>query len=139
MRNKHTIVILMILTYIIILTTACAKNDEKNLSSQKEYTLVVDEIISENSSPIPSLAINTLDNTFCFTYDQLSSYANIGTFEINDGKLIAITDGKERTYIFEIINDNTLKFIAEGSYEIKLTDDNFGVTVTDQAMFELTK
>ena len=123
--------------YIILLITACTKQDEKNHSTQKEYTLAVDETSKESSTTIPSLTINTLDKTFSFTYDALSSYLSVGTFEISNGILTASTDDGERTYIFSIVDDNTLKFVAKGSFEIKLTDDRIGTLVTDQAMFKL--
>ena len=121
----------------IVAVTACAKQDEKNQPTQKEYELVVDETSGESKATIPSLTINTSDKTFSFTYDPFSSYLSVGTYEITDSTLAASTDDGERTYIFNIVNDNTLKFIAKGSYEMKLTDDRMGTLVTDQAIFKL--
>jgi len=135
LRKTHLIVILMIC--IIGVVTACAKQDEKNQSTQKEYALVVDETSRDSSATIPSLTINTSDKTFSFAYDSLSSYLSVGTYEISDSILTASTDDGERTYIFSIVDDNTLKFVAKGSFEMKLTDDRIGTLVTDQAIFKL--
>ena len=134
MRKTSIIAILMI---CIIVITACAKQDEKNHSTQKKYVLAVDEISKESSAILPSLTLNTTDKTFSFSYDALSSYLSVGTYEMNNGILTAKTGDGNRTYIFSTVDDNAFKFIAEGSYKIKLTDDKMGTLVTDQATFEL--
>ena len=135
MRKTQLIVISMIC--IMVAVTACTKQDEKSQPTLKEYELVVDETSGESKATIPSLTINTSDKTFNFTYDPFSSYLSVGTYEITDSTLTASTDDGERIYIFNIVNDNTLKFIAKGSYEMKLTDDRMGTLVTDQAIFKL--
>lgn len=68
---------------------------------------------------------------FLFVYSFLSSYLSIGTYEVQNGKLILETSDGEYTYRFRI-RRNSLVFLADESSELKLTDK-----VEDGAVFEL--
>ncbi len=66
----------------------------------------------------PSLALNTENNSFSFSYSMLSSYWPSGFYEIENQILIAETYDGENTYRFKIKNENTLVFVEEGSSSI---------------------
>lgn len=68
---------------------------------------------------------------FLFVYSFLSSYLSIGTYEVQNGKLILETSDGEYTYRFRI-RRNALVYLADESSELKLTDK-----VEDGAVFEL--
>lgn len=70
----------------------------------------------------PHIRFDFKDNSFTFYFDSLSSYLAIGNFEIEKGQVIAKTDDGKYTYIFDIIDNNTIRFEENGSSEIKMTD-----------------
>ena len=80
----------------------------------------------------PSITFDLEDKTFIFNYDILSSTLVVGTVEIDDGKVTATTDDGD-TYIFEVPDNDTIKFVQDGSSEVI---DTFGNTVvTDGTEF----
>lgn len=74
--------------------------------------------------PLPYISLDKEAGTFVFSYDALSSYLPYGKYEIDYDVLKAVTDDGLYTYVFEVVDDNTLKFRQEGSSEIKLIDEN---------------
>ncbi len=48
----------------------------------------------------PTLSLNFKDNTFIFSYSAFSSYIPMGSFTIQNDRLIAKTDDEKYTYIF---------------------------------------
>lgn len=71
--------------------------------------------------PSPSIEFSK-DNGFTFTYDYLSSYRAIGSYEIKDNKVISTTSDGLFTYVFEIKDKDTLLFKEEGSSSIRMTE-----------------
>jgi len=56
-------------------------------------------------------------NRFTLVCDPLSSYLNTGTIEL-DGKITATTDDGKYTYIFEVVDNDTIRFVQNGSSDI---------------------
>ena len=71
-----------------------------------------------------------------FSYDVLSSYINIGTYEINDNILTATTSDEKYHYVFEIVDENTLSFLEEQSSKITVFDTAFSVVPQNGAVFQ---
>ncbi len=100
----------------------------------KVYTLSV-ESTTLSGVFLPKLSINTNDGTFTFVYDLLSSYLPAGTFEIQNGKLIADTlDGMYR-YVFNVVNDNELRFNEKESDKIKVTNEDLSYEIAHGSSF----
>ena len=53
---------------------------------------------------------------------------------MTDEKLILKTNDKERTYVFHI-TDEGITFIESESYDVRLTDEDFGVAIRDGSLF----
>ena len=84
----------------------------------------------------PSLTLDAEANTFLFSYDVLSSFLPIGTFSQKDDVITCEGDAAH-TYLFRVVNETTLAFIAEGSSPVTLTDDRLGEPVLDGSVFLL--
>ena len=91
---------------------------------------------NEDAVIIPAIQLNEEDNTFSFTHDPLSSVIIGGTFEIKDGILSAKSDNGN-DYLFDVVDEDTLRFIQDGSAKIELKDDKIGIPVSDRAKFKL--
>lgn len=72
-----------------------------------------------DNAQAPKITFDLNSNRFTFTYDLLSSSENTGTIEIKNGKVIATTDNQQDTYIFEIVDNDTLRFVQKGSSEVE--------------------
>ena len=86
---------------------------------------------------VPALALDTEAGTFSFSFDALSSYLPIGRCEQDGGVLRCLTDDGLYTYLFRVVNETTLAFIAEGSAPVRLTDERLGAPVVDGSVFLL--
>ncbi len=73
------------------------------------------------------------DKHFTFSYDMLSSYMPMGTYDIKNGKVIATTEGGHETYTFQIKDEETLVFLAGESTKISMIEGR--VSVVDGAEF----
>ncbi|MEY8338879.1 hypothetical protein AALB16_12800 [Lachnospiraceae bacterium 62-35] len=67
---------------------------------------------------IPYITIDEKDKTFLFSYDVLSSYLAAGTYTESQGQLELKTDDGKYRYIFDIVDENTLKFNQKNSSDI---------------------
>lgn len=107
---------------------------EKSLEevAPKKYAMVLEE--GEIDGAL--LTINEENGTFQFSYDVLSSYLPYGTYEINGTVLTATTKDGKYKYRFQIIDEDTLKFIEKGSADVSLIDDGFGVQIEDGTEFK---
>ena len=134
---KKIFVFLIILTLTLSLFTACInKTTELKMG---RYTLVLQENNNNNNNTDVMLpSINLTDKQFTFIYDLLSSYMNIGTYEITDEILILTTVDKKYTYSFKI-DGESLIFIEDKSDSVGLIDKRIGVQVIDGSVFKLTK
>ena len=84
----------------------------------------------------PTLTLDTEAGTFLFSYDVLSSFLPVGTFTQEDDVVTCAGDATH-TYLFRVVNETTLAFIAEGSSPVTLTDDRLGEPVLDGSVFLL--
>lgn len=81
---------------------------------------------------IPQLILNDEEKTFSFSYDVLSSYLAVGTYTESNGQLELKTDDGKYHYIFDIIDENTLKFNQESSSDV---NGGLGAEIADGAEF----
>lgn len=81
----------------------------------------------ENGKEAAGTLILNNDHTFSFTYDPLSSYMPYGNYTFTDSFLECRTMDGKQTYIFDVIDDNTLSFNQEKSTEIKNTSSGYAV------------
>lgn len=119
---------------IILLDDANPLRDKAEISSIKNYYMNAEEL-GKTEQSLPCLTLLDKEN-FVFSYDVLSSYIPMGTYEITDGELIATDKEKGSRYVFEVVDENTLKFIQEKSADVSLTEENAGAVITDGALFE---
>ena len=101
----------------------------------KKYTLMG----LKNLNNIPTLTFNEEDGTFSFVFDNFSDDILTGDYEIIDNTLSAITYDDKFYYTFEIMDENSLKFIAENSSEIPPIISTIGYPVEDRTVFKLAK
>lgn len=86
---------------------------------------------------VPRIELDKNNGTFSITYDILSSTIIGGTYKIKNNTLLAKTYDEKSTYQFEIIDSKSLKFIQNKSSEIKLTDENIGISILNGSIFKL--
>lgn len=86
---------------------------------------------------VPRIELDKNNGTFSITHDILSSTIIGGTYKIKNNTLLAETYDEKSTYQFEIIDSKSLKFIQNNSSEIKLTDENVGISISDGSVFKL--
>lgn len=120
---------------IVFALAACGVGDELPATG----TYVVDEGY-DTSEGLPQLkpfiTLNAEEGRFTFTYDPLSSYANIGHFTVEGDVVTAVTDDGEYTFLFRIEGEDRVSFIADGSSELKLVDESLVIPVLDGTVFE---
>lgn len=100
------------------------------------YVMELNQQQKEDEKIAPVITINTDKKEFMFSYDVLSSYLNIGTYEVKDNVLTATTQDEKYHYVFHIVDENTLSFIEQESSEITIFDNHFGVVPQDGAIFQ---
>ena len=76
---------------------------------------------------------------FTFVYDPLSSYLNWGKVTRKGNKLICITDDGLYTFVFEVIDSETVAFVASGSEELMVFDEITSDRIEDGTCFHLRK
>ncbi len=114
-------------------TALTVETDEtfEGKESIKTYTLVSDE----TDLPLPTLTLDQEGGTFSFAYDVLSSYLAVGTYEINGDKVELTTEDGTFHYTFYSADEDTLRFSADESSDVQLTDNRIGAVITDGAVF----
>ena len=85
----------------------------------------------------PSLALDAETGFFAFAYDTLSSYLPYGSYTYDASAIICATDDGLYTYLFRRVNGTTLAFIADGSADVSLTDEDSGAPVVEGSVFLL--
>lgn len=125
--KRHFLVIFLVSTLFIF--GGCGDKSVSEISDGT-YTMVT----TDEEAFAPSITFNLDDNTFRFTYDLFSSYLNIGTIDVSDGKVICTTDDEQFTFVFKIIDNDILEFLAEESSAVKTVDGYDAVL--DQAEFK---
>ena len=127
---KKSILLLLCCIFFLV---ACSKEDTPSVSGT--YVMEVEQEDKEKIV-FPSFSIDTEKKEFTFSYDMLSSYFSMGTYEIKENLLTATTSDNQYQYVFKIIDDNTLSFVEASSSEIKVIDTNFFVVPQDGAIFK---
>ena len=89
---------------------------------------------AEGSLGIPALTLQS-GHEFQFSYDMLSSYLPYGMYTIKGHILTAITYDGRYQYRFEIINEDTLRFLQDGSSDVSLIDERLGTAIHDGDLF----
>ena len=114
-------------------TALTVETDEtfEGKESIKTYTLVSDE----TDLPLPTLTLDQEEGTFSFSYDVLSSYLAVGTYGINGDKVELTTEDGTFHYTFYSADEDTLRFSADESSDVQLTDNRIGAVITDGAVF----
>ena len=128
MTRKLLLPLLLLLT---LLLTGCAaktvtpRGGSYRMSASPEAVLV------------PSLTLDAKNKTYIFSYDMLSSYLSVGSYEQDGDVIVCATDDGLNPYLFRVVNETTLAFIAEGSASVILTDPRIGESVVDGSVFLL--
>lgn len=121
--------------FCILILMACNKSDTSVITSGS-YKMELSQEQQNNEKIAPTISIDTKQKSFIFCYDVLSSYMNIGKYEINDNILTCTTSDNKYHYVFEIIDENTLCFVEEQSSKITIFDTTFGVVPQNGAVFK---
>lgn len=95
------------------------------------------DIETQDNVLVPRIELDKNTGTFSITHDILASTIIGGTYKIENNILLAETYDKKSTYQFEIIDSKSFEFIQNNSSEIKLTDKNIGISITDGSIFKL--
>ena len=77
----------------------------------------------------PYLRINAEDNTFSLGQGAIVSYAERGSFEIQNGKVVATS--QSATYIFEIKDSKTLILVDSGANEFFKLPENVAFILSE--------
>ena len=116
--------------FFLLICTSCST---KSTISQGTYLLQAQE---NTGAILPSVTID--GENIMFSFDPLSSYANIGGFTIEKDRLIMTSSDKRYTYVFEI-NEESLYFLEDESSDIHLTDPRIGYEISDFAEFSYSE
>ncbi|MCH5287410.1 MAG: hypothetical protein J1E43_08305 [Christensenellaceae bacterium] len=114
-----------------LLLTACARQAVTPRSGHYHMSVPPETLI------VPGLTLDTEAGTFLLSYDGFSSYLPVGTFEQEGTELRCRTDDGRYTYLFRVVDETTLAFIADGSADMTLIDDRSGAPVADGSLFLL--
>ena len=128
----------IVVLFCIVMLMACSKSDMSvTIITSGNYHMELSQEQQNNEKIAPVITINIDDKSFLFSYDVLSSYFTIGTYEINDNILTATTNDDKYHYTFEIIDENTLCFVEQESSKITVIDTNFCVVPQNGALFKI--
>lgn len=115
-----------------LMLTACAAGTVKPQSGGYRMSAPPETVAT------PVLNLDAETGAFVFSYDPLSSFLPVGRYEQDGSVLLCHTDDGQRTYLFRIVNQTTLAFIAEGSADVSPTDARLSAPVADGSVFLLT-
>lgn len=83
----------------------------------------------------PVVSLDAAEETFTFAYDLLSSYLPYGSYALKGRFITCRTSDGRQSYVFRVVDENTLAFEAGKSSEVALMDAELGVGVSDGAVF----
>ncbi len=138
------ILYILLISINLITLVGCSKstNKEDTVSESANIDehnpdMVFRMNIPEHSDALmsPTISLDSINKTFIFTYDLLSSYLNYGVYKVKDDILTATTSDGKYIYKFHISDNSALIFIQEGSAEIEYTDVKTIKTIDDGAVF----
>lgn len=110
----------LILLIFLLWITGCTK-------SKPEYG-VSDGVYTSEQNSLVYIQFDVEKEEFTFDHTSYSSYLPHGNFECTDGRITA--KDEKGTYVFEILDDETIVFLKDLSTEIP---------VEDQTIFRLNK
>lgn len=130
------IIMLSVLTGCINNTSQIVLETNTSIESVQNNTKIY--VLNGNKGEfLPEIVLNTIDNTFSFSYDVLSSYLSIGAYKESQDRLELITDDGEYHYVFDIVDKSTLKFNKDESSNVTLIDNRMGIELSNGAEFIL--
>lgn len=130
MKNKKTI-LCMLLTLLLVCASLSGCGNEKSPTPAGTYVMQG----AAEAFLAPHITFDPEDSSFSFAYDLLLSYLPHGTYTVSDGKLRAATEDGKFVYIFEVVDDATIRFVQSGSSPT--TTVSGGLAVSDGAEFKL--
>ncbi len=71
--------------------------------------------VQGDPTTIPKLHLNGEDDTFTLAVDVMSSYLGQGSYEVFNNTITATTQDKANTFIFDMLDENTISFDIERS------------------------
>ena len=95
---------------LILLVIFFQKNQNKTVYGISEGTYAV----SPQDMYSPQIYFDLQEFEFVLSADPALSYLSVGTFEL-DERIVATTDDGKYTYIFEVVDNNTIRFVQQGS------------------------
>lgn len=130
-KSKRNITLILAAIIVLITLSLFLQSQNKVIYGVSSGTY---SVIDEEELLLPNITFDMQNNQFTFTYDFLSSYLNTGKIKIENKKIIATTDDNKYTYIFKIIDNDTIKFVENGSS--KVVDLVGNVVITDGTEFK---
>lgn len=130
-KSKRNITLILAAIIILITLSLFLQSQNQAIYGVSSGTY---SVIDEDELLLPNITFDMQNNQFTFTYDFLSSYLNTGKIKIENKKIIATTDDNKYTYIFKIIDNDTIKFVENGSS--KVVDLVGNVVITDGTEFK---
>ena len=122
---------LLPLLLLTLLMTGCAAETVTPRSGTYRMSAPPEAVL------VPSLTLDAKNKTYIFSYDMLSSYLSAGSYEQDGDVIVCLTEDGRLPFLFRMVNETTLAFIAEGSGEVILTDPRIGESVVDGSVFLL--
>lgn len=120
---------LLPLLFLCLLLTGCTSRTVTPRSGTYRMSAPPEAVI------VPTLTLDAENKTYLFSYDVLSSLLPIGSYEQDGSVIICLTDDGRDPYLFRVVNETTLAFIAEGSADVSLTDPRIGESVVEGSVF----
>lgn len=112
-KRRKAMLVLAAAVVLLVLFLLFLQSQNKVIYGVSEGTYAV----SEEDIFSPYITFDLHKNRFTLVCDPLSSYLNTGTIEL-DGKITATTDDGKYTYIFEVVDNDTIRFVQKGSSDI---------------------
>lgn len=135
MINMKKTIISILCLCVLFLFFGCGKEKEPPHVISGFYMMEREEGGSHNDFPMsPRISLNT--ETGCFLYTNMRDVTH-GYYHIDDDIVVAVNFayGGDVKYLFRIIDEETLQYIAEGSTELLPGLAEFYKTVYDGAVF----
>lgn len=116
---------------LCLMLTACAAKPVEPRSGVYRMSAPPETLV------VPALSLDAEAGTFVFTYDGFSSYLPVGDYQQDGNVIVCRTDDGKFTYLFRVVNETTLAFIADGSADVTLIDARSGQPVVEGSVFLL--
>lgn len=124
---------LLFLSLILLLFSACGAEKAPVTPLPGSYVQDVEHDTKE--AWFPATLTLEEDGGFLFTFDLLSSYAPYGGYTQEGDVVTCTTDDGRYTFRFQVLAENRLAFLQEGSSPVTYFDTYFVTPVTDLMEF----